>query len=151
MEGRGRGGISDKVTEAFSVVREHSSYGLMKTSQPCKDPGGEHPREKRIKCKGPGAGIYLEHQGSSKEAGRPGATWVLGEQKEGPLEERAGLGHAGLGLGQTRGARLGLWEVTGGSQAQECCDLICIFKSSIWRLCGCKGQNPLTRQGVEAC
>lgn len=49
VEGRGRGGISDKVTEAFSVVREHSSYGLMKTSQPCKDPGGEHPREKRIR------------------------------------------------------------------------------------------------------
>lgn len=76
-----RGGISDKVTEAFRLVREHSSYSLMNTSQPCEDPGGKRPREKHIKCKGPGAGIYLEHLGSTKEAGMPGAKWVLGEQK----------------------------------------------------------------------
>lgn len=43
---------------------------------------------------------------------RAGAEWVLGEQQEGKLVERAGLGHAGLRPGQIGGAPLGLWEVT---------------------------------------
>lgn len=86
---------------AFSLIREHSSCSLVRTSQLCKDPEGEYPRDKHSKCKGSGAGMRSEHWQSSKKPEGWGE-WVRGEQQEVVLKERAGQGPAGLRPGRQK-------------------------------------------------
>lgn len=72
-----------------TLVRAHYSFNLIKTRQPCKDPGGEHPREKHIKCKGPGAGLHWSARGAAKrlEGLRLSGCWVNRRRGRGRSEQ----------------------------------------------------------------
>lgn len=75
---------------ASSLMKEYSSCRLMRTNQPCKDPGGKHPKKKLVKCKGRGAGMCLVSWGSNQESEGPEAKRVLSEQQHRKLQDGQG-------------------------------------------------------------